>query len=491
MIGRNLAHTYELPQEQPLQGQQAPANYDPAAMMPELGSDLQHKEGVTREYYQKYSNIQALARTMWSNFKIDITKPDIQNPHAMQMHELYQKAVGDLMTTGDRLKGERKTQMMMDQARAQGLMGYTEEYDRNNQYASEVLDNYAYSTKVGDPVEQANRYNATVSRTEGEQGTKNASQEALIADLEQRMAKAKTPGQRKELEIQRDAVQKSALSPYDNSVGWANLALRREQLQEEDNKKKKPYTGLIKTFHNLALGRDASFKEGRTMNDTGDAFMLESDAMGGASIGMFEEPKYDKKGNPDGTVQKVNKIEKILHDPISDKTYIKTTSGEKLELNEGTVAALMRRYVDGNSGDGYKLQELEDFINEGGFIGDDGSMDLTEFITDDKNTNNYSELSTKVKDKATKKTAALKTKIAGLKDGTGFDITGHDGSTVKISSTGWFSDEYQIKYTAPGQKAVVNKFDSADEVELWLKKNNFVADLEDVEGVNPGGKPIF
>lgn len=99
-----LAQTFQLPQTAPADTRAvSPAEQmGPAMGAPQTG--LQQVDEATRGYYQKWGELQDFATNLWTNFGIDVTKPDFRSPEAMEAHEVYRKALADLRYQGDALK---------------------------------------------------------------------------------------------------------------------------------------------------------------------------------------------------------------------------------------------------------------------------------------------------------------------------------------------------------------------------------------------------
>lgn len=105
--------------------------------IPKAVEGLQYVEGTTRDYYDKWANLKNFVNSAWTNFGIDVTKPDFANPEGLRMNEIYTKAVADLMFQGDQLKtsqselskilaDQRAGKVMLNQDPSQGLVTQTD-----------------------------------------------------------------------------------------------------------------------------------------------------------------------------------------------------------------------------------------------------------------------------------------------------------------------------------------------------------------------------
>src|SRR5690606_33515947 len=92
-----LAQTFTLPEYQQPQpmgpggGRTAvPSAPDFGKIIGEPAAGLQYTGRVSelaKKYYQDYANLNNFAKTMWLNYKIDVTAPDAARPEAVQAAE--------------------------------------------------------------------------------------------------------------------------------------------------------------------------------------------------------------------------------------------------------------------------------------------------------------------------------------------------------------------------------------------------------------------
>jgi hypothetical protein len=119
-LGSLIAKTYSMaPKEQhqaqaQRQAAQAAQTGPPPIGEPETG--LQQMDDITRSYYKGWGELEDFATNMWTNFGIDVPKPDFRNPEAMEAHEIYRKALSELRYQGDSLKTGQKMLEMGYQA---------------------------------------------------------------------------------------------------------------------------------------------------------------------------------------------------------------------------------------------------------------------------------------------------------------------------------------------------------------------------------------
>jgi hypothetical protein len=110
-IATALSQTFNMPvsevtgARQRGQGQQAEQGGSVLGAPP---SGLQNVDNVTREFYQKWSDLESFAQDMKARFGIDVTRPDFSSQEAMEAHEMFQKGVADLHYQTNRLDQAQK-----------------------------------------------------------------------------------------------------------------------------------------------------------------------------------------------------------------------------------------------------------------------------------------------------------------------------------------------------------------------------------------------
>ena len=99
--GALSAHSYLLPQQAPAPAvQQAP--YDDG--LEAITQGLQHVRGETSEYYKKVAALKSFMHNVQSNLGIDVRTPDLSRPESIELNQIYQDALTDIMTQGNKLK---------------------------------------------------------------------------------------------------------------------------------------------------------------------------------------------------------------------------------------------------------------------------------------------------------------------------------------------------------------------------------------------------
>jgi hypothetical protein len=84
--------------------------------MPAAPSELEQIDGITEDAYKKWGDLKSFAQTMWQNYKIDVSRPDMRNQMSVKAHQAYKKGLADVQYTLDTLKEGRKTQVADQQA---------------------------------------------------------------------------------------------------------------------------------------------------------------------------------------------------------------------------------------------------------------------------------------------------------------------------------------------------------------------------------------
>lgn len=74
----------------------------------DVSKGLQMVDGVTEDFYTDLSNLKSFVGTMYRNYNIDVTKPDLTNPDAVKAHQLYLKASSSIMNRANSLKNSQR-----------------------------------------------------------------------------------------------------------------------------------------------------------------------------------------------------------------------------------------------------------------------------------------------------------------------------------------------------------------------------------------------
>jgi hypothetical protein len=105
VIGQN----FEIPLQQQVMPQMSPsplqASQQTDVQGPQLEKGLYEVEGLTKEYYDKWTALNTWAESMQS-MGINVTKPDPLNPQSQAAHRWFMKATADLQRHGEALKGQ-------------------------------------------------------------------------------------------------------------------------------------------------------------------------------------------------------------------------------------------------------------------------------------------------------------------------------------------------------------------------------------------------
>lgn len=120
-IGRSIAYQYELPQGGLAQDQLAGAgggirgglSQQGAAMggggdMIPVPEGLQWVDDNTSDIYQRWGNLNSLAKSLKTQFGVDVTNPDYTDPQQVKIAQAFQKGVADLYMNIDRYKNDQK-----------------------------------------------------------------------------------------------------------------------------------------------------------------------------------------------------------------------------------------------------------------------------------------------------------------------------------------------------------------------------------------------
>jgi hypothetical protein len=141
-IGRSIGYQYNLPQGLPQDqlgggairgGLGAGQQMTPQGGVP-VPEGLQWVDGQTGNIYQKWGELNQFAKTMKTQYGMDVTDPDYTDPQQVQISQAYQKGVADLYMNIDKFRNSQR--MMEEQMKRGGFIG---EYDPSQQaYAEQV-----------------------------------------------------------------------------------------------------------------------------------------------------------------------------------------------------------------------------------------------------------------------------------------------------------------------------------------------------------------
>lgn len=84
---------------------------------------LQNVDNVTRDFYQKWADLENFASEMKIKYGIDVTKPDFSSQEAMEAHEMFQKGAADLHYQTNKLTQAQKDLTLANKAMA-GTQGH-------------------------------------------------------------------------------------------------------------------------------------------------------------------------------------------------------------------------------------------------------------------------------------------------------------------------------------------------------------------------------
>ena len=76
--------------------------------VPQMPDGMQQISGVTEHIMNQWNAVGDFAKTMWANYRIDVTRPDMSNPLAVKAHDLFQQHIASLQYAGDKLKQSNK-----------------------------------------------------------------------------------------------------------------------------------------------------------------------------------------------------------------------------------------------------------------------------------------------------------------------------------------------------------------------------------------------
>src|SRR5690606_7357063 len=146
------------PQDLITRGQQAEAELyggQPQSYVPDAPSELEFVDGVTEDAYKKWGDLKSFAQTMWHNYRIDVSRPDMRDPVSVRANQAYKKGLADVQYTLDMLKQGRKTQMLDEAAAREGRVTLQSREDGMPSNMVDAQDRFV-STAIHPIVQQQN-----------------------------------------------------------------------------------------------------------------------------------------------------------------------------------------------------------------------------------------------------------------------------------------------------------------------------------------------
>lgn len=144
-------------------------------------AEIANVDNLTGNYYNAYSKVKDFTTTMWQDYGLDVTKPDLTQPGGGQFYQAYLNMDANLRMTAQDLKVQRKR---MDEAFTSAMKGesYTT-IDPTKQLFTESQEPVV-STNINPEVENAMKLAATVYGTQAEA---DAAWETQIFPLKQKL----------------------------------------------------------------------------------------------------------------------------------------------------------------------------------------------------------------------------------------------------------------------------------------------------------------
>jgi hypothetical protein len=353
-----LANTFLIPRNNQPVGSRSSGGRTPTSVnapsLPEPAEGLQYVEGVTRDYYTKWADLKSFVNSAWSNFGIDVTKPDFSKPESIQMHEIYNKAVADLMFQGDQLKTSQKelSKILADQRSGKVLLGQDPSQGLVTQTSPTDLTT---STEVDPLVEQTNDF----------------SKRRFFTNKEYKQAI-------KGYNETKSFIENKLQNDPQNSEYWSR---QLESLQAPTKSTKifapKKDTGdsgklggtLLKKVSNVLLGSGDTWKRAANI----DPLKLQTEDFRGDQYGEFVKPDGKR-------VPKV--IDLFLFDPETKEIEIRyqDSSIPADRVSQKDALSVTRQLVSSNPRLG-TLSSLDKFVETNSLLDEEGEVDPMKLVS--------------------------------------------------------------------------------------------------------------
>lgn len=116
-----LAYTFQpMNRPAPVQQEEAQPTGTPFDTPTPPDAELANVENLTGNYYNAYSRLKDFTNTMWQDYGLDVTKPDLSQPGGGQFYQAYVNMDANLRMTAQDLKQQRK---FMEEAYTSQLAG--------------------------------------------------------------------------------------------------------------------------------------------------------------------------------------------------------------------------------------------------------------------------------------------------------------------------------------------------------------------------------
>lgn len=169
---------------------------------------LQNVDNVTRDFYQKWADLENFAADMKMRFGIDVTKPDFSSQEAMEAHEMFQKGAADLHYQTNKLKQAQEDLTLANKAMA-GSQGYR--YSMNGDPTQQVYD--PSMLEMAPPEEKLGNQRRTTAEELDLYRRKKA------IDAQYKTTDGKTPPTIKGVETY-EGIAKTLVDAMNGNVGW-------------------------------------------------------------------------------------------------------------------------------------------------------------------------------------------------------------------------------------------------------------------------------
>lgn len=215
----------------------------------DVSKGLEVVDGVTEDFYTDLANLKSFVGTMYRNYNIDVTKPDVTNEDAVKAHQLYLKASASLMNRSNNLRNSQELMKENMRNEAMGLsrtvdrmpgQTFAESYGQGDSYSLNDSEVRAWNQSVNQPL-LGSAYNDAmaqyevlvndyVDRAEEAEARGDRGEAARLAEMARRIQKPMKADER-ELQIR----QKNARTAAQNAqTAQDNLDLQAEKQASRD-----------------------------------------------------------------------------------------------------------------------------------------------------------------------------------------------------------------------------------------------------------------
>lgn len=347
------------------QGQMEPEGPQTPDFLSSPQEGLQYTDELTKEYYDKFMGIRSLVDNAWKNYGIDVTKPDMSKEGAMDLHRLYQKAVADVMYTGDILKNSQEQLGKMNKGAIEGKGQFREGFDPSAQPVSTMDQREMFTGMEDSPVVEGAKQTSQYPIKNQPQYQKSLGQwQEGVNAIQERIVQE--PQNAEYWKMQLEKMQQ--LQPR-REYNPAELSAQKSAAGIGEEQEATPFTSMAQKLADISNFSAEGFDPVGIDPETGEVEMGVS-AFSGDKLGKYN----DRAG-----VSRDRIIETVTADPKTGKVKVKFSNEGTEGENYEDLGDFIKTYANSNFGTGGYGKVMSE-LKQQGYVKDDGTLDQKKLI---------------------------------------------------------------------------------------------------------------